>query len=53
MCVFGVSNGDFAVWTKDDIAVDQVFKNDHFIETKLEDVKSIFIYRILPEIVGK
>ena len=48
-----VSYGDFAVWIKDDTVVDLVFKDDHFIETKLEDVKHIFIYRILPEIVGK
>jgi len=45
--------GDFVVWSKDGILVERIERDASFINTCNENLQHIFIYGILPEVVGK
>jgi len=53
MAVCDVTYGDFVVWTKTEYAVERIMRDDDFLNAKISAAKHIFIYGILPELIGK
>jgi len=51
--VCDVKYGDFVVWTENGIATERIEIDREFYETEAEKVEHVFIYGILPEIIGK
>ena len=51
--VCNVEYGDFVVWTESDIAVKRIARDRRFYEEATEKIEHMFIYGILPEIIGK
>ena len=53
MFVLNVSFGDFVVWTKHDLVVVRVFRDDTFLETQLKFAESFFVDILMPELLGQ
>ena len=44
---------DYVAWSQAEVAIDRIYRDDQFFEDCLEKARNFFVYRILPEIVGK
>ena len=44
---------DFVVWTKKGVVIERIAADKEFFEGILDNIKSFFIYGMLPEIIGK
>ena len=51
--VCNVEFGDFVVWTKTGMLEERIMKDRLFFEEAVNNVEHIFVYGILPEIIGK
>ena len=45
--------GDFIVWTEDGIVVERIVRDRAFYEEALNNIEHVYVYGILPEIIGK
>ena len=48
-----VEFGDFVLWTEDGIAVERIIRDCAFYEEALNNIEHVYVYGILPEIIGK
>ena len=53
MRVCDTSYGDFIVWQQDEMVVERILVDNKFLDASLEKATKIFIYGILPEVLGK
>ena len=49
----GTTVGDFIVWRENELVIDRVPINDEFLTTALQKATKLYIYGILPEVLGK
>ena len=53
MRVCDTSYGDFIVWRQDEMVMEHILVENKFLDASLEKATNIFIYGILPEVLGK
>lgn len=51
--VCNVDYGDFVVWTECGIAVERIARDRVFYEEAAQKVEHVFVYGVLPEVIGK
>ena len=44
---------DFVVWTQSEFKIERIIADDEFFLSKFEKQKNVFIYGMMPEIIGK